>query len=144
LKKLQEEICLNLTHSCAVVCGGIAAIPLPVADIAPITSLQVALISGIAYTAGRILNFKVAGEFLAALGVNIGAGFVFRELARGLLKWLFPGGGSVISTSVAYAGTYGIGKAAIAHFIFDLPKEKLADFYEKSMKEKVKDAPKEK
>ena len=45
-----------------------------------------------------------------------------------------PVGGSNLHQ--AYAGTYGIGKAAIAHFIFDLPKEKLADFYEKSMKEK--------
>ena len=144
LKTLQEKICLTLTHGCAVACGGIAAIPIPVADIAPITSLQVSLISGIAYTSGRKLSLETAREFLAAFGINIGTGYTLRELARALLKLGLPVGGSIISASIAYAGTYGIGKAAIAHFIFDAPREKLAELYENTKKDSIKDAPKEK
>jgi predicted GTPase len=132
LKNLQEEISLTLTHTSAAICSGIAAIPVPIADIVPITSVQISLISGIAYTAGRQLSFELACEFLAALGFNLGAGFTLREISRALWKWLLPGGGSIISASVAYAGTYAIGKAAIAHFIFDTPKEKLSEIYEKA------------
>jgi uncharacterized protein len=60
---------------------------------------------------------KSAAEMLAALGVNVGAAFALREAARALIKFVFPGGGNVISATVAFAGTVGIGRAAVAYFI---------------------------
>jgi uncharacterized protein (DUF697 family) len=71
----------------------------------------------IGYIGGRELSPKAAAEFLVALGVNVGAGYVFREVARGLVKWAFPGGGSAVSAAVAYAATLGLGAAATAYFI---------------------------
>jgi len=117
VRKLQLKIAKTLITLVASACAGLAATPIPVADIVPITSLQVALIAGIGYISGRTLTLKTAGEFLTALGVNVGAGFVLREGARALIKFVFPGGGSLISAGVAFAGTVGIGAAATAYFI---------------------------
>ena len=59
-------------------------------------------------------------DFLAALGVNIGLGFLLREGARAAVK-LLPGWGNAISGGVAGAGTYAIGRAATAYFIHGVP-----------------------
>jgi uncharacterized protein len=117
VKSIQNDIGHKLTMTVATICSGIAAVPIPVADIAPITSLQVMLVMGIGYIAGRTLTMKSAAEMLAALGVNVGAAFALREAARALIKFVFPGGGNVISATVAFAGTVGIGRAAVAYFI---------------------------
>ena len=57
-----------------------------------------------------------AGEFVAALGTNVGAGLVFREGSRALLK-LVPVWGNMISGGIAAGGTYALGRAAAAYFI---------------------------
>jgi len=116
-QRLQRVIAGRLTTIVATICSGLAAVPIPLADIAPITSLQLSLVAGIGYVAGRQMTTKTAAEFLAAVGVNVGAAFALREISRAMVKWVFPGGGSLISSGVAYAGTVGIGKAATAYFI---------------------------
>ena len=54
--------------------------------------------------------------FVGAIGANVGAGMLLREGARVLLKFL-PGWGNVICGVIAGAGTYAIGRAAIAFFL---------------------------
>lgn len=115
--RLQRDLSKRIVHAAAATAAAVAAVPLPLADIAPITTLQVGMLTAVAYIGGRDLSAKAAGEFLVALGVNVGASFVFREIARGLIKWAFPAGGSLISATVAYAATVGLGSAAIAYFI---------------------------
>lgn len=117
VRSVQREIANTLTNLVASLSAGIAAVPIPIADIAPITTLQVSLIASISYLSGQRFGGKAAAEFMTGMGLNVGAGFVLREAARGLVKWVFPGAGSVVSAAVAYAGSYAVGKAAIAHFI---------------------------
>jgi predicted GTPase len=117
LRVVQAKAARKMTGAAAAISAGIAATPIPVADIFPITALQVGLISGIAYLSGRELSRKAAKEFLVALGANLGAAFALRELARAVVKFAFPGGGEVISAGVAAAGTWAIGEAAIAYFV---------------------------
>lgn len=117
IKSAQEKSCRVLIHSTATICAGIAAIPIPVADIIPITSAQVGLIISIGYVSGRSLTLGNARDFMAAAGLNVGGAFALREAARALVKFVFPGGGLVISAGVAYAGTWAIGEAAIAYFV---------------------------
>jgi uncharacterized protein (DUF697 family) len=100
-------------------CGGIAVTPIPAADIAPVTSLQVSLVAGIAHISGRELTIKTAGEFLAAIGANVGIGYGMRELSRALLKFLASGAGTAASMALAAGATYTIGVAASAYFIED-------------------------
>lgn len=117
VKRLQKKMASHLTALVASMCAALAATPIPVGDIGPITSLQVALVVGIGYIGGRNLTTGTATEFLGALGVNVGISFAFRETARALIKFIFPGAGSVVSAGVAFAGTWAIGGAATAYFI---------------------------
>jgi predicted GTPase/uncharacterized protein (DUF697 family) len=119
--ELQDQLAQELTYVTAALCAGIGLVPIPVADLLPITSLQVVLVSGIAYISGRPLDTKSAAEFLSALGVNVGAAFALREAARALVKFVFPGAGSAVSGAVAFAGTMAIGAAARAYFVHGEP-----------------------
>ncbi|MFO8231694.1 MAG: GTPase [Longimonas sp.] len=116
MQALQKLIANRLTQSTAMVCAGIAATPTPLADIAPITTAQVFLVMAIGYLGGRRMDLETAREFLAAAGVNVGAGFVLREAARALVQFV-PGFGQAVSASVAYAGTYAVGTAATSYFL---------------------------
>src|SRR4029077_18502136 len=101
----------------AAICAGIAALPIPVADLIPITTLQVTLIAAIAWLSGRPLDARAAAEFFGAMGANVGAAFLFREGARALIKFVFPGAGSMVSGAVSCAGTLAIGAAAREYFL---------------------------
>lgn len=117
VRGLQEQLATDLTRAVAVICTGVAAVPIPVADLVPITTLQVTLVAAIGWLSGRPLDKKAAGEFLGAMGVNVGAAFVLREGARALIKFVFPGAGSMVSGAIAFAGTMAIGAAATKYFL---------------------------
>lgn len=117
VRGLQEQLAADLTRATAVICTGIAAIPIPVADLFPITGMQVALVGAIAWLAGRPLDKRAAAEFLGAMGANVGAAVVLREGFRALMKVVAPGYGSVISGAIAFAGTMAIGAAARQYFL---------------------------
>jgi len=138
VKKVQKKISRILVGATSTVCAGIASTPIPVADLIPITSAQIGMIIGIAYISGRELSKESAAEFLAALGVNVGAGFILREGARALIKFVFPGGGNLISATIAFAGTWGIGEAAIAYFIDKASIEEAKERFAKAKAEQEK------
>jgi len=144
--QIQRKLARILIASTATVCAAIAATPIPVADLIPITSAQIGMIIGIAYISGRELSKENAMDFLAAIGANVGAGFAIREAARALIKLVFPGGGSVVSASVAFAGTWAIGEAAIRYFVENATIEetkqrfaKVKDELKDELKDEVKD-----
>ncbi|MDY7094399.1 MAG: GTPase [Acidobacteriota bacterium] len=116
VKTVQRDLAQEVVKATTVVCSGIAAVPIPVADAVPLTAAQILMIVAIGFVSGRDLSKKTAGEFASAMGANVGAAFVFREIARGLAK-LIPGAGSVISSAVAGAATWALGQAAILYFI---------------------------
>jgi len=122
IKKLQKMLAGTITQLVASLCAAVALSPLPVADIIPLTSLQVGLVAGIAYISGRTLTMKSAAEFLTAVGANVGIGFAVRELARAVVK-LLPIAGEAVSSAIAYATTLAIGKAAAAYFIDEVGEE---------------------
>jgi uncharacterized protein (DUF697 family) len=121
LQAVQRKLARKMTAAAAAVAGGIAAAPIPIADILPLTVLQIGLITGIAYLSGREMSKAAARELLSALGANVGAAFALREGARALAKFVFPGAGSAVSAGIAFAGTWGLGEAAIAYFIEKRP-----------------------
>ena len=98
--------------------------------------------ASIGYVGGRPLSMKTATEFLAAMGVNVGAGFALRQIARSLLK-LVPGAGSLASGAVAFAGTMGIGEAAASYFIdgvsIDAARSRLSDAVSRARRNKDDD-----
>jgi uncharacterized protein (DUF697 family) len=102
--------------STTAICAAIGAQPIPLADLPILTALQLVMVSGVMYISGRERSLRAATEFIAALGVNVGAGMILREGTRALLKF-FPGWGNVVCGAVAGAGTYAIGRAAIVYFL---------------------------
>jgi uncharacterized protein len=115
-REAQHHVAQMLIKSTTAICTAIGAQPIPLADLPILTSLQVAMVSGIMYISGRERSLRAATEFITALGVNVGAGMLLREGARAILKF-FPGWGNVVCGMVAGAGTYAIGRAASAFFI---------------------------
>lgn len=117
VRGLQEQLATDLTRATAVICAGVAALPIPIADLFPITAMQMALVGGVAWLSGRPLDKRAAAEFLGAMGANVGAAFVLREGFRALMKVVTPGFGSMVSGAIAFAGTMAIGAAAARYFL---------------------------
>ena len=119
-RRAQAFIASSLLKSFSAVSGVVALQPIPLADLPILATLQSLMVGMIIHTTGRPVTLKLVGEFLGALGLSVGAGFVFREAARAAVK-IVPFWGSAVSGFVAGAGTYGIGRAAIAYFVDDSP-----------------------
>jgi uncharacterized protein (DUF697 family)/GTP-binding protein EngB required for normal cell division len=116
-RAVQEELATTLTKATAAICAGIAVAPIPLADVVPLTTMQAGLVAGIAWIGGRSIDKRGTTEFLAGLGANVGAAFALREAFRALMKIVAPGGGPVVSATIAFTGTMAIGAAAQAYFI---------------------------
>jgi uncharacterized protein (DUF697 family) len=112
----QHEVAQILVKSTTAICTAIGAQPIPLADLPILTTLQLVMVSGIMYISGRERSLRAATEFVGALGANVGVGMLLREGTRALLKF-FPGWGNVVCGMVAGAGTYAMGRAAIAFFL---------------------------
>jgi uncharacterized protein (DUF697 family) len=120
LRKFQKQLSEKVINICTAASGGVAFASLPAADFPILVAIQTAMIVVIGYISARDLSLKAAGEFLTALGVNVGAGFALRTTARSLVK-VIPIAGNVISAGVAGVGTQALGKAAIAYFVDNKP-----------------------
>ena len=115
-RALQKQIAQVVIKSVTAISAAIGAQPIPLADFPILTSLQGTLVASIMHISGREMTVKLAGEFIAALGANIGLGLALREGARAMLKFV-PVWGNAVSGGVAAAGTYAMGRAASAYFI---------------------------
>ena len=112
----QARLAGTVLKSFGAMAGVIGVQPIPLADFPVLLALQMFMVSLIIYVSGRDFSLRVAGEFATSLGIGFGAGLVFRETARAAVK-ILPVWGHVISGGVAGAGTYALGRAAIAYFI---------------------------
>jgi uncharacterized protein (DUF697 family) len=134
-RSVQEELATTLTKATAAICAGIAAAPIPLADVLPLTTLQAGLVAGIAWIGGRSIDKRGTTEFLTGLGANVGAAFVLREAFRALMKIVAPGGGPVVSAAIAFTGTMAIGGAARAYFIRGLSLEAAKRIFRRDRKD---------
>ena len=112
----QARLAGTVLKAFGAMAGVIGMQPIPLADFPVLLSLQMFMVSLIIYTSGREFSLRLAGEFAASLGIGFGAGLVFRETARAAVK-ILPVWGHMISGGVAGAGTYALGRAAIAYYI---------------------------
>jgi uncharacterized protein (DUF697 family) len=115
-RALQKQIAQVVIKSVSAISAAIGAQPIPLADFPILTSLQATMVASIMHISGREMSAKLAGEFIAALGANIGVALLLREGARAIAKFV-PLWGNAVSGAVAGAGTYAMGRAASAYFI---------------------------
>jgi uncharacterized protein (DUF697 family) len=119
-RRAQALIASSLLKSFSGLCGVIGMQPIPLADLPVLLTLQSLMVGLIIHTTGRRVDARLITEFLGALGLGAAAGFAFREAARIAVR-IVPFWGHAVSGLIAGAGTYAIGKAAIAYFIDDAP-----------------------
>ena len=120
LEELMKKLAGHLVGIFSSISSGVAVTPIPIADIYILISLQAIMVMLIAALSGRELSFDAAKEFIASLGGVVGAGMLFKLIAQQtskLANGLFPGAGSAISATIAFGGTYSIGKAATSYYI---------------------------
>ncbi|MEI3612144.1 GTPase family protein [Pseudogracilibacillus sp. SO30301A] len=132
VKSVQKKLARNIGKSVMTVTGLVGATPVPIADMPIITGLQLSMIGTIAMISGKKLNRKTIIQFVGAMGVNVGVGVALREISRHLVK-VFPGAGSIISASIASAGTYALCEAAIAYFIDSKSEEEAKKIFEEQL-----------
>jgi uncharacterized protein (DUF697 family) len=142
-KEVQKNLANRLIRSVTAMSAAIGAQPIPLADFPILTTLQFMMVAGVMHISGRELSVKAAGEFLGALGMNIGVGMAFREGARAAVKFL-PGWGNAISGGVAAAGTYGIGRAANAYFIEGLSLGEVRKLFRRKKRNEIRQLKSEK
>lgn len=136
----QARLAGTVLKAFGAVAGVIGMQPIPLADFPVLLGLQMFMVSLIIYVSGREFSLRLAGEFAASLGVGFGAGVVFRETARAAVKVL-PLWGQVISGGVAGAGTYALGRAAIAYYIEGVPRMRLPMWKRRGRKPAPHDQP---
>ncbi len=134
---VQKKLARSIRKSVMTVTGLVGATPVPIADMPIITGLQVSMIGTIAMIGGKSLSRKTIVQFVGAMGINVGVGVALRGISRQLVK-VFPGAGSVISGTIASAGTYALSEAAIAYFIDRKSTEEAKEIYETEMKKRRK------
>lgn len=116
-KELLRRLSTSVIRRFSIIGGGIGTAPVPIADIVVLTPLQLLMVALIAGLSCRPFSLDSVSEFAAASGVNIGAAFGARQLARQLVKFV-PVVGLPASGTMAGAATFGIGKAAEAYFFY--------------------------
>ena len=122
LNAVIENSCSRIVNIFSGIAGTIALTPIPVSDIYILVILQALMVVIISMLSGRDLSINAAIEFIVSLGGISGVGFALRILAQQAAKFInavLPGTGSVISGLIASAGTYGMGRAAIAYYVND-------------------------
>lgn len=133
LFRLQKKISQMLTKSFAGASAGVAALSPPVGDLPIITTIQALLVSMIAYISGKKLSIKEAFKFLASLGGIGGSAFIFRALS-GMAVKLIPAIGQGISSTIAFGGTFAIGKAAESYYISEESLDDVKKEFEREFK----------
>jgi uncharacterized protein (DUF697 family) len=99
----------------AAIATAVGSSPIPVADIAVLTPLQLMMIAVIAGLSCQQLSVGSATQYLTAAGINVGGALGMRTVAQQLIK-LIPGAGPMVSGGIAGAGTYTLGKSAQTYF----------------------------
>ncbi len=113
---IRRELARTIVNHCAAAAVTIGLMPIPFSDAILLLPLQGVMVSAIAYLAGQPWDGRAAFEWLGSVGVMGGAALGLRWGAQQLVK-LIPGAGTLVSGSVAGAGTLAIGRSAIAYFV---------------------------
>ncbi|MCO6452663.1 MAG: hypothetical protein J5I90_17915 [Caldilineales bacterium] len=135
--KLIKDTCVtNASYSAAT---GVAEmvpvlnIPLNAADMIILSKNQALLTYKLALALGHNSGIQ---EMIAPIAGVLGAGFVWRQLARTLVGFI-PGIGIVPKIAIAYAGTYVVGKVAFAWYAHgeELTGERMQALYREALVE---------
>lgn len=109
-----QKRCHIIIHSASAACGGVGAAPIPIADTAIITPIQIGMILSLA----AVFGLKITKEFANSLLTGFFASLVGRNIAKGLTFWI-PFLGSAINATTSAGITEAIGWNVVRGFYID-------------------------
>ena len=109
--EFRRPICQGIVTESSLAASVVGAMPTPVSDLLPITTIQAAMVLKIGHAFGQRLNRGRARELLPVLG----AGILLREASHRLNRH-FPDQSRLIGCSVAGVWTLLLGQVAIRYF----------------------------
>jgi uncharacterized protein (DUF697 family) len=115
-EEVRRDLARSIVNQCAAAAVTIGLMPIPFSDAILLMPLQGVMISAVAYLAGQPWDRRAGLEWFGSVGLMGGIGFGLRWTAQQAAK-LIPGAGTLISGSVAGAGTLAMGRSAVAYFI---------------------------
>jgi small GTP-binding protein len=107
----RRELSYRLIRSAVVLNGIIAAEPIPGIDVPLLLASQARLVLRIAAIYGESLSVRHARELLSTIAGGVALRYMAAELGK-----LIPGPGWLIGAAVTGAGTFAIGRVAVAYF----------------------------
>ena len=107
LSGFQRTVARTIVTSCSIICGVVAANPIPGLGIPTVAGIQSFMVSYIAWIAGREFSAEAISEFVAVAGT-----FGVTDIA---LKFI-PGFGSLLSAGINGTATQFLGETAINYF----------------------------
>ncbi len=115
-RAVQDELATTLTKATAAICAGIAAAPIPLADILPLTALQGDWSRPSRGSEAARSTTVGSLEFTAGLGANVGiCSSSCAKASAHCSKSPRSAAGPIISATVAFSATMAIGAAARAY-----------------------------
>jgi uncharacterized protein (DUF697 family) len=105
-------------------------IPLNVADMLILTKAQAFLVFKLGLTLGLSTDWQ---DYVTEFGGVLGGGFLWRQLARGLIG-LIPAWGIIPKVAVAYAGTFVVGKVVLQWYLTGrhVTRKQMNEFYQQA------------
>ncbi|WP_066172661.1 YcjF family protein [Bacillus marinisedimentorum] len=107
----------KIIFTTSALCAGIALQPIPFADMAILTPIQIFMAKKLGDVRGLPMTKEKAAEIVKVVGGVIGLGFAAQQTAIGLYKIGLPGLGGFMSVPLVAGLTYGIGKAVDTYMI---------------------------
>lgn len=117
-EQLMRQLSRDYTKRFSGIAGGVGAAPAPISDIAVLTPLQFFLVALVGSFSCRDLDRTLVQDWLGAMGPTTVAGIGARELFR-TMSQVVPVAGTAVSTGLAAATTYAIGRSAEEYFFND-------------------------
>ncbi len=111
LHRLHERRAMPYVISYSAMAATAAAVPLPWVDIPVVTALQTHLV----YRLAQVYQQPVGAKTFLEMAAPIGGRLLVRQAVRGVLKFV-PWVGMAANATLAYAYTYGLGKACCWYF----------------------------
>lgn len=116
LEDVLSKIAGRIAAIFSAIAAGIAATPIPFADMPVLWGLEVTMVILIAAIGGEQLSAKAAGKFLFSVMGIVGVGFLAQQMSR-FLNAIVPLSGSACSAVVASGTMRLLGEAAIQYYI---------------------------
>lgn len=108
----KEEKAKIILHATSLICGIIAAQPLPFADIFILTPIQLVMVTYLNKIKGNPYQQSEAKEILSSLLGVVGWGVLAQHMILGLYKSVIPFMGAITTIPLVYGATFALGKCA--------------------------------